>query len=99
MQEYDGFGVKDYDETEDIEDALNLELVDRPNPQNRARHHELSSTLSTPSARSSIVAMEQQVNSDILSENHVTMYQPQLPLSKEAEERSKCTLLQSFYFI
>jgi hypothetical protein len=37
--------------------------------------------------------MEQQVNGGTLSENHVTMHQPQVPLNKEAGERGKCTLL------
>jgi hypothetical protein len=45
------------------------------------------------------MAMEQQLNSDTLSENHVPIHRPQGPLNKEGEEHSKRTLWQSFGFI
>lgn len=92
------FLTNDHHKTEDIEDALKSELVDRLEYQDsRLRRHELSSAPSTPSTRSLVVAMEQQVNGDTLSENHVTMHEPQGPLNKEAEEHSKRTLLQSCF--
>jgi hypothetical protein len=90
--------TKDHHKTEDIEDALNSELLDRPEYQDsRPRRPELSSAPSTPSTRSLVVAMEQQVNGDTLSENHVIMHEPQGRLSKGAEEHSKRTLLQSCF--
>jgi hypothetical protein len=55
---HDGFGnvdslTKDHHQTEGIEDALNSELVDRPEYQDsRLRRRELSSALSTPSTES-----------------------------------------------
>jgi hypothetical protein len=98
-QNHDDFGsayflTKDHHKTDDIADALNLELVHRLENQDAGlRGRELSSAPSTPSTRSLFVAMEQQVNSDTLSENHVTIHDSQGPLNNEAEEHSKCTLL------
>lgn len=102
-QLYDGFGnadflTKDYHKTEDIENTLNSELVDRPEYQDSGlRRREFSLALSTPSTGSLVVAIEQQVNGNTLSENHVTMHELQGPLNKEAEEHSKRTLLQSCF--
>jgi hypothetical protein len=102
-QPYDGFGVADFsteDKTEDKEYALNSELVDQPKSQDSGpRHRELSSAPSASSTRSSIMAMEQQLNGDTLSENHVPIHGPQGLLNKEGEEHSKRTLCQSFCFI
>jgi hypothetical protein len=86
-QEHDDIGVQDYHDTEDIEDAPNSELVDQPKSQDSGpQHRELSSAPSTSSTRSSIMATEQQLNGDTLSENHVPIHGPQGPLNKEEEE-------------
>jgi hypothetical protein len=45
------------------------------------------------------MAMEQQLNSDTLSENHVPIHGPQGLSNKEGEEHSKRTLWQSFGFV
>ena len=45
------------------------------------------------------MAMEQQLNGDTLSENHVPIHGPQGLLNKEGEEHSKRTLYQWFCFI
>ncbi|KAI1669653.1 Chromo domain containing protein [Pyrenophora tritici-repentis] len=95
-QVHDDFGVKDHYETEDIEDALNSELINRPESQDSGlRHRELSSAPSTPSTGSSIVPTEQQANGNTLSENHVTMHEPQGPLNRGAEEHSKLAHLEN----
>jgi hypothetical protein len=102
-QNHDDFGnadflTKDHHKTEDIEDALNSELLDRFEYQDSGLHRrELSWAPSTPSTRSLVVAMEQQVKGDTLSENHVMIHEPQGSLNKEAEEHSKCMLLQSCF--
>lgn len=101
-QNHDGLGNanflnEDQHDAEGMKDVLNSELVDGPESQDSGlRRRELSSAISTPSTRSSIVAMEQQANDDTLSENHVTVYEPQGPLNSGAEEHSKGTLLQTF---
>ena len=94
MQNHDSLGnadflTKDHHTTEGIEDTLDSELVDRLEYQDGGLcHRELSSTPSTPSTGSLVVAMEKQVNGDTLSENHVTMHEPQGPSNKESEEHS-----------
>jgi hypothetical protein len=101
-QNHDGFGDanflnKDHHNAEGMRDVLNSELVDGPESQDSGlRRRELSSAPSTPSTGSSIVAMEQQANDDTLSENHVTVHEPQGPLNRGAEEHSKGTILQTF---
>jgi hypothetical protein len=101
-QNHDGFGDanflnKDHHNAEGMKDVLNSKLVDGPGSQDSGlRRRELSSAPSTPSTGSSIVAMEQQANDDVLSEKHVTMHEPQGPLNKGAEEHGKGTLLQTF---
>jgi hypothetical protein len=105
MQNHDGVGnadflTKDHHKTEGIEDAVKSGLVDQPEHQDSGlRRRELSSATSTPSNRSLFLAMEQQLNGDTLSGNHVLIHGPQGPLNKEGEEHSKRTPWHSFCFI
>ncbi|KAF2843969.1 hypothetical protein T440DRAFT_73027 [Plenodomus tracheiphilus IPT5] len=84
---------KGYPHDPSLKDALNSGLVDRPESQDSGpRHCELSSAPSTPSTGSSVVAKEQQANGDTLSENHITMHEPQGSLNREAEEHASGTV-------
>jgi hypothetical protein len=85
--------TKDHLRTEGVEDALDSALIDQPESQeSKLRHCKLSSALSTPSTRSSIMAMEQQANGDTLSDNHVTLHESHGLSEREAQEHSKRTL-------
>jgi hypothetical protein len=88
---------KDHCKTENIKDALNLELVNRPRSQDSGLRHRELSLASTVSTESSIVAIDQptqKASGATRLEARVIMHQPQAPLHRKAEEQRTYTLLQ-----
>ena len=81
--------------TEDIEDALNSELVDEPKSQDSGLRHRELSLASVVSTESSTVTMDQptqEANGDTGLEARIIMHQPQAPLNRKAEEQREYTL-------
>jgi hypothetical protein len=88
--------------TEDIKDAFNSELVDRPKSQDSGLRHRELSLASTVSTESSIVAIDQptqEANGDNGLEARVIMHEPQAPLNRKAEEQRTYTLSQVSSFV